>query len=107
LGKALMRAWGGLDFRLKLLRQLIEIYQSKIDEMADTISQEMGAPRSLARKAQAPAGLCRLIFGVASRHEQRYNPASNSRVSAGVASSPLAVDIPELSSKPGALRQSP
>jgi hypothetical protein len=57
LGKALMRAWGGLDFRLKLLRQLIEIYQSKIDEMADTISQEMGAPRSLARKAQAPAGL--------------------------------------------------
>jgi aldehyde dehydrogenase (NAD+) len=51
----------GLDFRLKLLRQLIEIYQSKIDEMADTISQEMGAPRSLARKAQAPAGLAHLL----------------------------------------------
>src|SRR5580658_532117 len=40
------------DERLKLLRGIIEIYQSKIGEMADTISQEMGAPGSLARKAQ-------------------------------------------------------
>ena len=40
---------------------IIEIYQSKIDEMADTISQEMGAPSSLARKAQAPAGLAHLL----------------------------------------------
>jgi aldehyde dehydrogenase (NAD+) len=47
--------------RLKLLRRIIEIYQSKIDEMADTISQEMGAPSSLARKAQAPAGLAHLL----------------------------------------------
>jgi aldehyde dehydrogenase (NAD+) len=29
--------------------------------MADTISQEMGAPRSLARKAQAPAGLAHFM----------------------------------------------
>jgi aldehyde dehydrogenase (NAD+) len=49
------------DERLKLLRRIIEIYQSKIDEMADTISQEMGAPSSLARKAQAPAGLAHLL----------------------------------------------
>jgi aldehyde dehydrogenase (NAD+) len=49
------------DERLKLLRRIIEVYQSKIDEMADTISQEMGAPSSLARKAQAPAGLAHLL----------------------------------------------
>jgi aldehyde dehydrogenase (NAD+) len=49
------------DERLNLLRRIIEIYQSKIDEMADTISQEMGAPSSLARKAQAPAGLAHLL----------------------------------------------
>jgi aldehyde dehydrogenase (NAD+) len=49
------------DERLKLLRRIIEIYQSMIDEMADTISQEMGAPSSLARKAQAPAGLAHLL----------------------------------------------
>src|SRR5580693_8015315 len=47
--------------RLKLLRRISEVYQSKIDEMADTISQEMGAPSSLARKAQAPAGLAHLL----------------------------------------------
>src|SRR5580693_2363338 len=47
--------------RLKLLRRISEVYQSKIDEMADTISQEMGAPSSLARKAQAPAGLGHLF----------------------------------------------
>jgi aldehyde dehydrogenase (NAD+) len=50
-----------LEERLKLLRRIIEVYQSKIDEMADTISQEMGAPSSLARKAQAPAGLAHLL----------------------------------------------
>jgi aldehyde dehydrogenase (NAD+) len=49
------------DQRLKLLRRIIEIYQSKIDEMADTISREMGAPSALARKAQAPAGLAHLL----------------------------------------------
>ncbi len=30
--------------RLELLRRIIEVYQSKIGEMADTISLEMGAP---------------------------------------------------------------
>ena len=47
--------------RLKLLRRIIEVYQSRMDEMADTISQEMGAPSSFARKAQAPAGLAHLL----------------------------------------------
>jgi aldehyde dehydrogenase (NAD+) len=43
-----------------LLRRIIEVYQSKMDEMAETISREMGAPISLSRKAQAPAGLAHL-----------------------------------------------
>jgi aldehyde dehydrogenase (NAD+) len=46
-----------LDERLGLLRRIIEVYQSKMNEMADSISQEMGSPASLSRKAQAPAGL--------------------------------------------------
>ena len=46
-----------LDSRLIFLRRIIEVYQSKIDQMADTISREMGAPISLSRAAQAPAGL--------------------------------------------------
>ena len=47
--------------RLALLRRVIEVYKSKLEEMAATISQEMGAPISLARKAQAPAGLGHLL----------------------------------------------
>jgi aldehyde dehydrogenase (NAD+) len=49
-----------LEDRLALLRRIIEIYQSKAEEMARTISQEMGAPITLAQKAQVPAGLAHL-----------------------------------------------
>jgi len=50
-----------VEQRLTLLRRIIEVYKSKIEEMATTISQEMGAPISLARKAQAPAGLAHFM----------------------------------------------
>ncbi|MFI5367046.1 MAG: aldehyde dehydrogenase family protein [Candidatus Binatia bacterium] len=45
------------DERLALLQRIIDVYQSKYDEMVETISQEMGAPAWLARAAQARAGL--------------------------------------------------
>jgi len=47
--------------RLALLARVVEIYQSRMDEMAETISMEMGAPISLSRAAQAPAGLAHLL----------------------------------------------
>ncbi len=50
-----------VDARLALLRRIIEVYQSKAEEMADTISREMGAPAFLSRKAQVPAGLAHLL----------------------------------------------
>ena len=43
--------------RLALLARIIEIYKSRLDEMAETISLEMGAPYSFSRAAQAAAGL--------------------------------------------------
>ena len=49
------------DTRLGLLRRIIEVYRSKADEMAETISQEMGAPLLLSRKAQVPAGLAHFL----------------------------------------------
>jgi aldehyde dehydrogenase (NAD+) len=49
-----------VEQRLALLRRIIEVYQSKMEQMAETISEEMGAPISLSRKAQAPAGLAHL-----------------------------------------------
>jgi aldehyde dehydrogenase (NAD+) len=47
--------------RLALLERIIEIYRSKLSEMAETISLEMGAPISLSRAAQAPAGLAHFL----------------------------------------------
>jgi aldehyde dehydrogenase (NAD+) len=49
-----------LKDRLALLMRIIEVYKSRMDEMADTISQEMGSPAGLSRSAQAPAGLAHL-----------------------------------------------
>ncbi len=45
-----------LDRRIALLQRIIEVYQSKMEEMSQSISQEMGAPISLSRAAQVPAG---------------------------------------------------
>ncbi len=50
-----------VEERLALLRRIIEIYKSKAEQIADCITREMGAPVTLARKAQAPAGLAHLV----------------------------------------------
>jgi aldehyde dehydrogenase (NAD+) len=47
--------------RIALLQRIIEVYKTRSEEMAETISLEMGAPLSLARAAQAPAGLAHLM----------------------------------------------
>ncbi len=46
-----------VEQRLAYLKRIVEIYESRLEEIGDTISSEMGAPRSLARGAQAKAGL--------------------------------------------------
>ncbi len=43
--------------RMALLERICEVYASRMEELASTISEEMGAPMSLATTAQAPAGL--------------------------------------------------
>jgi aldehyde dehydrogenase (NAD+) len=50
-----------VEERLALLGRIIEVYKAKSEEMAQTISQEMGAPIALSRAAQAPAGLGHLL----------------------------------------------
>jgi aldehyde dehydrogenase (NAD+) len=50
-----------VEERLAFLRRIIEVYKAKSEEMAQTISQEMGAPIALSRAAQAPAGLGHLL----------------------------------------------
>ena len=45
-----------LDARLDALRRVNEVFKRRFDEMADAITTEMGAPRDMAREAQAAAG---------------------------------------------------
>jgi aldehyde dehydrogenase (NAD+) len=47
--------------RIALLERIIGVYQTKLEEIAETISLEMGAPMWLARAAQAPSGLAHLM----------------------------------------------
>ena len=43
--------------RLQAVERIFEIYQARAEQMAETISREMGAPIDLAKTAQVPAGL--------------------------------------------------
>jgi aldehyde dehydrogenase (NAD+) len=47
--------------RITLLESILTQYQNRLEELALAISAEMGAPRSLALKAQAPCGLAHLM----------------------------------------------
>ena len=47
--------------RVELLQRIIDIYKTRIGDVASVISQEMGAPMALAKAAQAPAGLGHFI----------------------------------------------
>ena len=42
--------------RVALVEKILEIYERRSDEMAETISREMGAPIDMAKAQQAPAG---------------------------------------------------
>lgn len=52
--------WSDKGERLAVLRRLADIYERRIEEMAATISSEMGAPIDLARSSQAASGLSHL-----------------------------------------------
>jgi aldehyde dehydrogenase (NAD+) len=47
--------------RLALLDKIIAIYQSRMPDIAASLSQEMGAPMGLAMAAQAPCGLAHFM----------------------------------------------
>src|SRR5579862_2607868 len=50
-----------IEERKQLLQRIISSYQAKIEQMAETMSREMGCPISLARAAQAPSGTAHLM----------------------------------------------
>ncbi|HEX3651661.1 MAG TPA: aldehyde dehydrogenase family protein [Rhizomicrobium sp.] len=52
------------DERLALLQKIVEVYQRRYGEMAETISREMGAPISLSKNAQAAIGVGHLMTAI-------------------------------------------
>ena len=46
--------------RLALLQKVVEAYKARYDELAQTITKEMGAPAWLANRAQAAVGMAHL-----------------------------------------------
>jgi len=57
--KAAFETWSqtSVEERLALLDRIIEVYKSRMGEIGTAISQEMGAPLSLAMRGQAGAGI--------------------------------------------------
>ncbi len=58
--------------RVELLESIIDHYKARSDEIAATISEEMGAPISLAHSAQVPMGLDHLITTLDVLREFRF-----------------------------------
>jgi aldehyde dehydrogenase (NAD+) len=50
--------------RVELLQNIAGAYKAHLDELAETISMEMGAPMKLAKAAQAPAGLAHVAQAI-------------------------------------------
>jgi aldehyde dehydrogenase (NAD+) len=53
-----------VEERIALLEKIIEAYKARMGDIAAIVSQEMGAPVTLANAAQAPAGLGHLIYAL-------------------------------------------
>lgn len=47
--------------RLALLDRIVEVYERRAPDLAQVLSQEMGAPAGLAAKAQVPSGLAHFV----------------------------------------------
>jgi aldehyde dehydrogenase (NAD+) len=50
--------------RLELLQRILAEYQKRFGDVANAITLEMGAPASLAQRAQAPIGMAHLATGI-------------------------------------------
>ena len=75
--------WGQTtrEERMAVMEKIIEVYKSRMDDIARAVSQEMGAPMMLASKAQAPAGLGHLMYALNALKELAWEEdAGNARV---------------------------
>ena len=47
--------------KIDIFNNIIDVYKKKLNELSSIITSEMGAPKTLAEKAQAPSGLGHFI----------------------------------------------
>ncbi|WP_416270296.1 aldehyde dehydrogenase family protein (plasmid) [Burkholderia cepacia] len=64
--------------RVALLRRVLEIYQRRYEEVARTISQEMGAPIAFARAMQAAVGTAHLEQTIRALQSFRFSTQTDS-----------------------------
>ncbi|MDP3658760.1 aldehyde dehydrogenase family protein, partial [Phenylobacterium sp.] len=50
--------------RLEVLQRIVDEYQKRFGDLADAVTEEMGAPASLAQRAQVPIGLGHLTTAI-------------------------------------------
>ena len=67
--KAARRAFASFSLtsreeRLDLLQRILAEYQKRFGDLADAVTDEMGAPASLAQRAQVPVGIGHLATAV-------------------------------------------
>ncbi|HHX4057742.1 MAG: aldehyde dehydrogenase family protein [Burkholderia contaminans] len=67
-----------VDERVALLRRVLDIYQRRHEEVAQTISQEMGAPIAFARAAQAAVGTAHLEQTIRALQSFRFSTQTDS-----------------------------
>ncbi|MEQ9396044.1 aldehyde dehydrogenase family protein [Marinobacter salarius] len=65
--------------RVRLLERILEAYQEHVEELAQTLTSEMGAPISFARQAQVPLGMAHLrkMIEVLRSYEFEYAKGSS------------------------------
>lgn len=73
--------WSGLaiEERIAYVERLLDVYKSRIGEMAEAIHLEMGAPMKLAQESQAMAGLGHLKIAIRSAQNFEFEHALNDR----------------------------
>ncbi len=60
------------DERIALLEKIIEVYKTRIGDIADVVTAEMGAPAGLAKAAQAPSGLGHFMSTLAALKDYEF-----------------------------------
>ena len=58
--------------RLKLLRRILEVYKARINDIAEAVSNEMGAPMGLALGSQAGIGAAHLSSTIKTLEEFEF-----------------------------------